>query len=350
MVARPRGGSPTSDVVADRMSRALPKGPQHHVDPNARRKQLPEAKMRAGWKIQDSDQEEEDKAEGVSPTTYLRQADRRKEFESLSSDDVESSAITALRGSRYEGNRHHYDDGGNKCGSKIAKHTVCSDDYDGDDWGGLMQPPANIDTDTVCLPEDVYGGAKVNEYWHGIHGLTSLASAYIYDDIWAGLGHYEVADRAGVDIPGQSILPSTVGQGMDEPRWTSSSYTTTSDTDDSVEQGAQEPEKECFYAGGVLEPGSGLPSGMRTHVSEKQPSPPTAHDDADMILPGMVQRASMMRDGLREGGSFNGALPSAEEENFVCDILLEPSTTPPASFKGIAISPMVAPPKPQQAD
>lgn len=40
----------------------------------------------------------------------------------------------------------------------------------------------------VSLPEDVYGAARVPEYWHGMHALSSLASAYVYDDIWAGDG------------------------------------------------------------------------------------------------------------------------------------------------------------------
>lgn len=40
----------------------------------------------------------------------------------------------------------------------------------------------------VSLPEDIYGAARVSEYWHGMHALSSLASAYVYDDIWAGDG------------------------------------------------------------------------------------------------------------------------------------------------------------------
>lgn len=40
----------------------------------------------------------------------------------------------------------------------------------------------------VSLPEDIYGAARVSEYWHGMHALSSLASSYVYDDIWAGDG------------------------------------------------------------------------------------------------------------------------------------------------------------------
>lgn len=40
----------------------------------------------------------------------------------------------------------------------------------------------------VSLPEDIYGAARVPEYWRGMQTLSSLASAYVYDDIWAGDG------------------------------------------------------------------------------------------------------------------------------------------------------------------
>ena len=40
----------------------------------------------------------------------------------------------------------------------------------------------------VSLPEDIYGAARVSEYWHGMPALSSLASVYVYDDIWAGDG------------------------------------------------------------------------------------------------------------------------------------------------------------------
>lgn len=40
----------------------------------------------------------------------------------------------------------------------------------------------------VSLPEDIYGAARVSEYWQGMHALSSLASAYVYNDIWAGDG------------------------------------------------------------------------------------------------------------------------------------------------------------------
>lgn len=40
----------------------------------------------------------------------------------------------------------------------------------------------------VSLPEDIYGAARVSEYWHGMHALSSIANAYVYDDIWAGDG------------------------------------------------------------------------------------------------------------------------------------------------------------------
>eukprot|EP00752_Nemacystus_decipiens_P014595 g12997.t1 len=41
-------------------------------------------------------------------------------------------------------------------------------------------------TELVSLPDDIYGAARVSEYWHGVPGLSSLASTYVYDDIWAG--------------------------------------------------------------------------------------------------------------------------------------------------------------------
>lgn len=40
----------------------------------------------------------------------------------------------------------------------------------------------------VSLPDDIYGAARVSEYWHGVPGLSSLVSTYVYDDIWAGDG------------------------------------------------------------------------------------------------------------------------------------------------------------------
>ena len=43
-------------------------------------------------------------------------------------------------------------------------------------------------TEQVSLPDDIYGAARVSEYWHGVSGLSSLASTYVYDDIWAGDG------------------------------------------------------------------------------------------------------------------------------------------------------------------
>lgn len=43
-------------------------------------------------------------------------------------------------------------------------------------------------TEPVSLPDDIYGAARVSEYWHGVPGLSSLASTYVYDDIWAGDG------------------------------------------------------------------------------------------------------------------------------------------------------------------
>eukprot|EP00903_Cladosiphon_okamuranus_P019476 g17910.t1 len=50
--------------------------------------------------------------------------------------------------------------------------------------GGRATPP----TEQVSLPDDIYGAARVSEYWHGVPGLSSLASMYVYDDIWAGDG------------------------------------------------------------------------------------------------------------------------------------------------------------------
>lgn len=47
---------------------------------------------------------------------------------------------------------------------------------------------AGAPMEQVSLPEDIYGAARVSEYWHGMHALSSLASAYVYDDIWAGDG------------------------------------------------------------------------------------------------------------------------------------------------------------------
>lgn len=47
---------------------------------------------------------------------------------------------------------------------------------------------ATTPTEQVSLPDDIYGAARVSEYWHGVPGLSSLASSYVYDDIWAGNG------------------------------------------------------------------------------------------------------------------------------------------------------------------
>ncbi|CAN0139734.1 unnamed protein product [Discosporangium mesarthrocarpum] len=62
----------------------------------------------------------------------------------------------------------------------------------GDDAAIGREEVSNVDEkapkEEVCLPEDVYGAARVSEYWHGLHGLTSLASPYVYNDIWASGG------------------------------------------------------------------------------------------------------------------------------------------------------------------
>lgn len=60
--------------------------------------------------------------------------------------------------------------------------------------GSSSAPPAGEggratpSTEPVSLPDDIYGAARVSEYWHGVPGLSSLASTYVYDDIWAGDG------------------------------------------------------------------------------------------------------------------------------------------------------------------
>lgn len=54
--------------------------------------------------------------------------------------------------------------------------------------GRADKDSTSISRDQVSLPEDIYGAARVSEYWHGMTALSSLASAYVYDDIWAGNG------------------------------------------------------------------------------------------------------------------------------------------------------------------
>lgn len=54
--------------------------------------------------------------------------------------------------------------------------------------GAIVSPPPSPQREQVSLPEDIYGAARVSEYWHGMHALSSLASSYVYDDIWAGDG------------------------------------------------------------------------------------------------------------------------------------------------------------------
>lgn len=54
--------------------------------------------------------------------------------------------------------------------------------------GAIVSPPPSPQREQVSLPEDIYGAARVSEYWHGVHALSSLASSYVYDDIWAGDG------------------------------------------------------------------------------------------------------------------------------------------------------------------
>ncbi|CAN0349197.1 unnamed protein product, partial [Ectocarpus sp. 8 AP-2014] len=48
--------------------------------------------------------------------------------------------------------------------------------------------PRAAPREQVSLPDDIYGAARVSEYWHGVPALSSLASTYVYDDIWAGDG------------------------------------------------------------------------------------------------------------------------------------------------------------------
>lgn len=62
------------------------------------------------------------------------------------------------------------------------------DDLAGEDRGSGSMWGAGAPREQVSLPEDIYGAARVSEYWHGMHALSSLASAYVYDDIWAGDG------------------------------------------------------------------------------------------------------------------------------------------------------------------
>ena len=64
---------------------------------------------------------------------------------------------------------------------------------------GVFDPPHDVvaaeegarhlsPREQVSLPDDIYGAARVSEYWHGVPGLSSLVSTYVYDDIWAGDG------------------------------------------------------------------------------------------------------------------------------------------------------------------
>ncbi|CAN0180209.1 unnamed protein product, partial [Pylaiella littoralis] len=64
----------------------------------------------------------------------------------------------------------------------------------------------------VSLPDDIYGAARVSEYWHGVPALSSLASTYVYDDIWAGDGGLNLREDI-VDIVGWTAADGYGGGG-----------------------------------------------------------------------------------------------------------------------------------------
>lgn len=73
----------------------------------------------------------------------------------------------------------------------LARSSGASGSTGGDTPHGCASPTSGrptTPTEPVSLPDDIYGAARVSEYWHGVPGLSSLASAYVYDDIWAGDG------------------------------------------------------------------------------------------------------------------------------------------------------------------
>ncbi|CAM9097894.1 unnamed protein product [Ectocarpus sp. 4 AP-2014] len=100
-----------------------------------------------------------------------------------------AAAAAGTRGSPFEGRyqqRHHDDD--MKMSDSSARVAAAEEEATAGAEEAAPAGPRAAPREQVSLPDDIYGAARVSEYWHGVPALSSLASTYVYDDIWAGDG------------------------------------------------------------------------------------------------------------------------------------------------------------------
>ena len=127
---------------------------------------------------------------GLGPEGYQSAWVGASRYETLGSGFDEAVAAATAAAAKAAGVAEHRDGGSNNGDSPVAagftpaEAAAADSAAGGGDTGTAKVSPK----EQVSLPEDIYGAARVSEYWHGMPALSSLASAYVYDDIWAGDG------------------------------------------------------------------------------------------------------------------------------------------------------------------
>ncbi|CAM9130651.1 unnamed protein product [Ectocarpus sp. 12 AP-2014] len=98
-----------------------------------------------------------------------------------------AASSAGTHGSPFEGHQQQHDDE-MKISDFSARIAAAEEETTAGAAAAAPAGPRAAPREQVSLPDDIYGAARVSEYWHGVPALSSLASTYVYDDIWAGDG------------------------------------------------------------------------------------------------------------------------------------------------------------------